>query len=659
MRVCIGLTLAALSGFVLGNLADVRGQQSPEQVAPPRDARAAAQDVGIDSNDDVEVQTRGPIHEAFAQPVARDPEQTPLVRKKPPQPVPELPPDVKPEGEASTWIPGYWAFDDEREDYLWVSGTWRVAPPGRNWMPGYWDEANGGWRWVAGYWTEPEAQAEVYPEPPERIQEAIPPQTQEDATYVGGNWVYRTNTYLWRPGYYVPHRPGWVWISPCYSWTPAGYVFVDGYWDRDFHHRGLCFAPVYFRAGYLGRAGYAYRPSFAVRADFLLGSLFFNTSRRHYYYGDYFEPRYARQGFNFWIGTGRYYDPNFAYYRWQNRNQPAWERDVVARYEDRRDGRAPRPPRTFAEQQRLVANQTVKNRNDVQVTVNVNQVQKNSNDLKLTSVSKAELQQARQTADQINKSRLSRTQIEGKARTEGGPKAGGAAVKLALPQVQIARKASAQNDAPPPPPIPKAVAQSPETTKPRPKGKDVDGKPTPRAKDDDGKPTPPRGKDDDDKPRPPKGKDFDDKKPTRPKGKDFDDKPMPPKGKDIDNDPRPPRNKEVNPKPNPPKGKDTDVPRVPKQRDDDDVRPSNPPRVNPPARRRRSNRRRFVRRGKHLGLRRCGPIRRASPDRRRVRKERAKARGEATTTTNVLHMRLNRPSDRRRRPWRSGAALRR
>lgn len=33
-----------------------------------------------------------------------------------------LPPDQKPEGDDVAWIPGYWAWDDERNDFLWVSG---------------------------------------------------------------------------------------------------------------------------------------------------------------------------------------------------------------------------------------------------------------------------------------------------------------------------------------------------------------------------------------------------------------------------------------------------------------------------------------------------------------------------------------------------------
>ena len=52
---------------------------------------------------------------------------------KPPDPIPEEPPDQKPKGDNVQWIPGYWAWDDDRQDFLWVSGCWRVPPSGRNW----------------------------------------------------------------------------------------------------------------------------------------------------------------------------------------------------------------------------------------------------------------------------------------------------------------------------------------------------------------------------------------------------------------------------------------------------------------------------------------------------------------------------------------------
>jgi len=42
--------------------------------------------------------TRGPVHEAYAEPSETQPQASPLVTKPPPEPVEETPPDQKPEG---------------------------------------------------------------------------------------------------------------------------------------------------------------------------------------------------------------------------------------------------------------------------------------------------------------------------------------------------------------------------------------------------------------------------------------------------------------------------------------------------------------------------------------------------------------------------------
>jgi hypothetical protein len=85
-----------------------------------------------------EVLTRGPVHEAFAGMVTFNPEPGIVISKAPPEVIEEMPPEERPEGDNVSWIPGYWGWDDERSDFLWVSGTWRALPPGRAWMAGYW-----------------------------------------------------------------------------------------------------------------------------------------------------------------------------------------------------------------------------------------------------------------------------------------------------------------------------------------------------------------------------------------------------------------------------------------------------------------------------------------------------------------------------------------
>lgn len=300
--------------------------------------------------DGVEVQARGPVHEAFAQPPDDgQPRPGPVVPKEPPAPVEELPPEQRPQGDDVRWAPGYWQWDDERGEFLWVSGAWRDTPPGRQWVPGHWRQVDGGWQWVCGFWaTAGQGDLSYQPQPPASIDigPSIPPPA-DDYFYSPGCWVFREARYLWRPGCWVQHRPGWVW-SPCrYVWTPAGCLYVRGHWDYPLERRGLLFAPVCFTRPFRG----PWTPSHVVRADFLPGGLFVRASSRHYYFGDYFGPRYAGGGFTPWVDyrVGRRpVDPLFAYHR--HRGGRDWERDLRGEYEGRAAGRLAAPPRTLAQQ---------------------------------------------------------------------------------------------------------------------------------------------------------------------------------------------------------------------------------------------------------------------------------------------------------------------
>src|SRR3972149_4100307 len=114
-KLCIVAALAALgTGLGLSKAQSVQ--------PPPRPG----------GEEGVQVLTRGPVHEAFAETVTFDPEPGIVVAMAPPNPIEEVPPDQRREGVNVTWIPGYPAWDDERNDYLWVSGVWRAPPPGNH-----------------------------------------------------------------------------------------------------------------------------------------------------------------------------------------------------------------------------------------------------------------------------------------------------------------------------------------------------------------------------------------------------------------------------------------------------------------------------------------------------------------------------------------------
>jgi hypothetical protein len=299
---------------------------------------------------EVEVQGRGPIHEAFAQPTSSTPQPGPVVPRQPPPPIPEQPPDQKPEGDSVAWIPGYWSWDDDRGDFLWVSGVWRVIPPGRKWVPGYWTSAEGDWQWVSGFWASTE-QAEVpYVEPPPATLErgpALPPPS-DDCTYVPGCWIWRER-YLWRPGFWCPNRPGFVYCPPRFCWTPRGCRFVDGFWDYSLERRGILFAPVCFHRPLWNTPGWVYRPSHIVPCSSLLGSLWVRPRYSSYAFGDFYAARYRDLGYRSWIHYGALTrDPLLGYYRWANRSNPGWQRELLHAHDLRVRGALARPPRTLA-----------------------------------------------------------------------------------------------------------------------------------------------------------------------------------------------------------------------------------------------------------------------------------------------------------------------
>jgi hypothetical protein len=303
----------------------------------------------------VEVQARGPVHEAYAEPAQARPEPTPLVNRQPPEPIDEVPPDQKPEGDNVVWIPGYWSYDIDASDFLWVSGIWRVPPPGRVWVPGSWQQVQGGWHWVAGLWAEAgQDQLQYLPAPPPSVDEGPSMSAPEGGgTYAPGCWVFRASRYFWRPGFWVSYHPGWLWVNAHYVWTPAGYLFVEGYWDRPLETRGVLFAPVRIDRAVVAGTRWSYTPAYAIQPDFLLTALFVRPANCHYYFGDYFEARYQKAGFFPWVDyrvAKGCYDAAFAYYRQSFARHDGWEKNLRELYAARLRGDVPRPPHTLVQQ---------------------------------------------------------------------------------------------------------------------------------------------------------------------------------------------------------------------------------------------------------------------------------------------------------------------
>ena len=305
--------------------------------------------------EDVQVLTRGPVHEAFAEAVTFTPEPGVIVKTAPPAAVEELPPEQKPDGDNVTWIGGYWSWDDDQNDFLWISGIWRNLPPGRQWVPGYWNDlGDSQYQWTSGYWADSAATEVTYiPTPPPRNLDsgANTDAPAEDSSWIPGNYVYVQTRYVWRPGYWTPLRPNWTWVPSRYIWTPRGYVYVDGYWDYAVASRGVLFAPVYYHRHVYGDPGYYYTPSIVIALDMFADHLFVRPRYGHYYFGDYYAARYGDAGYfaaYSWSSHHHGYDPIFAYERWEHRHDRGWElsrRNDFAYFRDHADAR---PPHTWA-----------------------------------------------------------------------------------------------------------------------------------------------------------------------------------------------------------------------------------------------------------------------------------------------------------------------
>ena len=301
----------------------------------------------------VEELTRGPVHEAFAASISSDPEPGMFVKIAPPGLIEEVPPEQQLEGDNVAWIPGYWGWDEEENDFIWISGVWRNLPPGRQWVPGYWGEEGSQWQWTSGYWANDDTEEVAYlPKPPKSIESG--PNVEAPSSshiWVSGTWVQREERYAWRPGYWEAGQQNWIWAPAHYQWTPRGYVFIDGYWDHNVVSRGVVFAPVHFHHDYYSRPNYSYTPLTVISLAVFTNHLFIRPNYGHYYYGDYYAPRYRNEGFyaSFSYRSGRNgYDPLYAHSRWEHRDNHDWERQRRNDFDFYRDNESARPPRTWA-----------------------------------------------------------------------------------------------------------------------------------------------------------------------------------------------------------------------------------------------------------------------------------------------------------------------
>ena len=431
-----GLLAAAAVAAALP-IRSLQAQQDP--AADPFAATTPEADLAALENEDIEILTRGPVHEGFAEPVTFNAEPGLIVPKTPPAPIEEIAPAQRPEGE-SIWIPGYWGWSEDQKDFLWVSGIWRAPPPDYlEWVPGYWEAAEGGSQWISGYWGSMESDEVAYlPNPPETLEEGPSSDAPSDEYFwVPGNWTWNENRYAWRPGFWSEVRPSWVWVAAHYVWTPSGCIFVDGYWDHPLETRGLLFAPVYYNEPIYTAADYYYTPSIVIDTSILTAHLFARPAYCHYYFGDYYEPSYYQDyGIYPWFvfhERNYGYDPLYSFFRYgrYNNRYDSWRGGLVSRYRWYRDHDDWRPGHNWREQRHQRDHWDDRDRDDGDVDIDIdienNLIGKNINDRdfrdrnRLREASREEREDSRDRSREVREFQRERARTEG----EGGQIADG------------------------------------------------------------------------------------------------------------------------------------------------------------------------------------------------------------------------------------------
>lgn len=195
-----------------------------------------------------------------------------IVPVKPPEPLQEIAPSAP--NSNMIWIPGYWSWSKRQQEYLWISGVWRLSPPGHQWISGYWKQVPKGWVYVPGFWIQDSSHLTFYSTPPDPLDEIITSPPNEGYFWMPGYWKWdtTTNSYVWIGGTWEPLDPQWVYVPSRFVWREQGYVFIPGYWDWPLESRGVVYAAVYVSRSLQNT--YIYHPSKIIALEELIENYF-------------------------------------------------------------------------------------------------------------------------------------------------------------------------------------------------------------------------------------------------------------------------------------------------------------------------------------------------------------------------------------------------
>lgn len=275
----------------------------------------------------------GPAHEAYLAPVL-DSTVLEAVTLQPPGLIKENTPLQQ--DQRTVWIPGYWAWDKVRKDFIWIGGVWRRPPPGRQWVPGQWKETEAGWVYVRGFWSDQPAASLEYVKqtPPDALEEKVTDSPGPEYFWAAGHWQYipATQKYSWLKGRWEKFDQNWVLVPAHYVWRPEGYVLVNSYWDWTIREMGSSYAGLWIPPD--KRAAYEYNPIVVVDPLFIVRRNFFYYPNYTYFYNHHYH--YSVEfwnGFSFsppWWGWQQWWsltwkDQWALWWWWSNPGYPAPE----------------------------------------------------------------------------------------------------------------------------------------------------------------------------------------------------------------------------------------------------------------------------------------------------------------------------------------------
>ena len=254
------------------------------------------------ANQPVRPMTEGPLHEAFLSPRK---DRNPIhVAKAPPTPISERP-AIDPPSANAQWIEGYWEWDPGRKDYVWVTGTWRVPPPGRFWVNGYWKRDQDGWYRVPGFWSDRKTDRLDYLKngpPKDRPDDDPGEPPAPDCFFIPGQYYPDKDGVVWKKGFWAKAQPGWAWVPAHWIRQPEGWTFQEGYWDRTLEDRGTLFAPAEVDKSTKTTDDLTYQPYTKVSPE-MYGQIYGGFGRPNSYYDGY---------------PGVYYDDSGRFYGYAN-----------------------------------------------------------------------------------------------------------------------------------------------------------------------------------------------------------------------------------------------------------------------------------------------------------------------------------------------------